>query len=225
MKKYFYCTLILAFMLGAQSTFAQKDAEKSDPKATALLNKLKKQYNSYKTVQADFMIETEVPEKPKDTKKGQLFQAGKKYRMVLPELTSFSDAKTVWTYIKKNKEIQVTNYGDKESTPFISPQELLTIYERKDHLYAISGDAVIQGKNCTEIEFKPVSSKLDYFKIRLSVDKKTMQLLQAKVFYKDGVRYTLRMTKFTPNQTLDNKYFTYRASDFPGIPVEDLRID
>ena len=61
-------------MLGAQSTFAQKGTEKSDPKATALLNKLKKQYNSYKTVQADFMIETEVPEKPKDTKKDNFFK-------------------------------------------------------------------------------------------------------------------------------------------------------
>lgn len=212
-------------MLGVQLTFAQKDAEKSDPKATALLNKLKKQYNSYKTVQADFIIETEVPEKPKDTKKGQLFQDGKKYRIVMPELTSFSDAKTVWTYLKKNKEIQMTNYGDKENTAFLSPQELLSIYERKDHLYAISGETVVQGKKCKEIEFKPISPRVDYFKIRLSIDEKNLRVVQTKVFYKDGVRYSLIVSKFTPNQTLDNKYFTYRASDFPGIPVEDLRID
>lgn len=225
MKTYILTILISGLSLYCVTANAQGSVEKSDPKATALLNKLKNQYNSYKSIQADFSIETEVPEKPKDTKKGQLIQSGKKYRMTLPELTSFSDAKTVWTYIRKNKEIQITNFGDKESTPFISPQELINIYNRKDHIYAISGEADILGKKCTEIEFKPVSSRVDYFKIRLSVDKKNMQIVQAKVFYRDGVRYTLTMSKFTANKAVDPKNFTYSASEFPGIAVEDLRID
>lgn len=225
MKSFFIKFLILCFSFSVLQLNAQNNVEKSDPKATSLLNKLKNQYNSYKTIQADFSVVTEVPEKPKDTKKGQLVQSGKKYRMTLPELVSFSDTKTVWTYIKKNKEIQITNYGEKESSPFISPQEIINIYNRKDHVYGISGEADIAGKKCTEIEFKPVSSRVDYFKIRLSIDKKNMQIVQAKVFYRDGVRYTLTMSKFTTNKAVDNKNFTFSSSEFPGIPVEDLRID
>jgi outer membrane lipoprotein-sorting protein len=219
MKKAIF--LLLSFTI-CFANFAQKTA---DPKATQLLNKVKKEYNSYKTIKADFSIEIEVPDKGKTVNKGQLFQAGKKYKIVLPELTSFSDAKTVWTYIKKNKEIQITNFGEKENTPFISPQELISIYERKDQEYAITGESVINNIKTTEIEFKPKNERTDYFKIRLNIDANTSQILQAKVFYKDGTRYTMIMNKVVVNKPIDPSVFVYYAKDWTGIPVEDLRID
>ncbi len=222
--KYFACFLFISVLFNFDLT-AQSVKEKSDPKATALLNKLKKQYSSFKTMQADFSIELEVPEKPKQVNKGSLLQSGKKYRITLPDLTSFSDAKTVWTYLKKNKEIQITNYGEKESTPFISPQELISIYEKKDLLYSITGETKIEGIKCTEIEFKPTNSRTDYFKIRLTIDTKNSQIRSAKVFYKDGSRYTLNITRVQTNQPIPDSKYTYNAKEWAGTPTEDLRID
>ena len=90
--KYFACFLFISVLFNFDLT-AQSVKEKSDPSATALLNKLKKQYSSFKTMQADFSIELEVPEKPKQVNKASLFQSGKKYSITLPDLTSFSNAK------------------------------------------------------------------------------------------------------------------------------------
>lgn len=220
-----FTILVFLLLIFSLDLDAQSQAEKSDPKATAVLNKLKKQYSGYKSFQADFSIELEVPEKPKQVNKGSLLQYGKKYRMTLPDLTSFSDAKTVWTYLKKNKEIQITNYGEKESTPFISPQELISIYEKKDLLYSITGETKIEGTKCTEIEFKPTIARTDYFKIRLTIDTKSNQIRSAKVFYKDGSRYTLNITRVQTNQPIPDSKFTYNAKEWVGIPIEDLRID
>lgn len=222
--KYFACFLFISVLFNFNLK-AQSVKEKSDPKATALLNKLKKQYSSFKSMQADFSIELEVPEKPKQVNKGSLIQSGKKYRITLPDLTSFSDAKTVWTYLKKSKEIQITNYGEKENTPFISPQELISIYEKKDLLYGISGETNIEGTKCTEVEFKPTSSRTDYFKIRLTIDTKNSQVRSAKVFYKDGTRYTLTINKVQTNQVIPDSKFIYNSKEWVGIPIEDLRID
>lgn len=225
MKYYHFFILQMLISIQISGLTAQPSEGKSDPKATTILNKLKKQYSSYKTVKADFSMVLEVPERPNTNSKGQLFQQGQKYRISLPELTSFSDSKSVWTYLKKNKEIQLTNAGDKESSSFISPQELISMYEKKDMVYAIAGETTINNKKCTEIEFKPVSNKTDYFKIKMAIDTKAAQLVQAKVFYKDGSRYTFVINKLLINKPLDSKLFIYSSSEWPGLHVEDLRLD
>lgn len=200
-------------------------AESSDPKAKTLLDKVKKQYNSYKTVQADFSIETESGDHKKTSEKGQMIQSAKKYRVSLASLTSFSDGKTVWTYIKKNKEIQVNNAGNKENAAFVSPQELINIYQNNDFIYAITNESNLGNTPVTEIEFKPTTKRTDYFKIRLQINKKTLQITEAIAFYKDGTRQTIKITKVQTNTSVPASTFTYDPKEWPGVRVEDLRVD
>ncbi|HMG16754.1 MAG TPA: outer membrane lipoprotein carrier protein LolA [Saprospiraceae bacterium] len=205
------------------SLFSQ--AESSDPKAKVLLDKVKKQFTGYKTVQIDFSIETESGEHKKSSEKGQLIQSGKNYRVALNSLTSFSDGKSVWTYLKKNKEIQVTNAGSKEVAPFVSPQEMINIYQNKEFIYAITNESKQANGTITEIEFKPTTKRTDYFKIRLQVNNKTLQITEAIAFYKDGTRQTIKISKLTNNPSVPASTFTYDAKEWPGIHVEDLRVD
>ena len=200
-------------------------AESSDPKAKALLDKVKKQFTSYKTVQIDFSIETESGEHKKTSEKGQLIQSGKNYRVALSSLTSFSDGKSVWTYLKKNTEIQVTNAGSKESAPFVSPQELINIYQNKDFIYAITNESKQANATITEIEFKPTAKRTDYFKIRLQINNKTLQITEAIAFYKDGTRQTIKINKLTNNPVVPANSFKYDPKEWPGIHVEDVRVD
>ena len=99
---------ILLFLLTVASTavFAQKlpvaKKEISDPEAKAVLEKMRKKYEAYSILEADFSLEIEVPQQPKQTQKGVLTQQGEKYRLKFNERTLVSDGKSVWLHIPKS---------------------------------------------------------------------------------------------------------------------------
>ena len=216
---------LFIFLIVAGFSFNSIAQEVSDPNAKVILDKLKKKYNSYKTLEMDFTIITEPAEKKKTTEKGHLYQSGKKYRLTVPQLTSFSDGKSTWTYLKKNKEIQITAAGKKGGYGIMSPQDLISIYENKEFIYAITGENTKAGVSYAEIEFKPTGKRADYSKIRLVINKKTYQISEAIAFYKDGSRYSIQLGNVTTNKPLAASLFTYDPKEFPGVKVEDLRID
>ena len=48
---------------------------------------------------------------------------------------------------------------------------------------------------------------------------------QMKVFSKDGSRYTLKIIDIRANMNYTSDVFAFDESKYPGIHVEDLRID
>jgi len=49
--------------------------------------------------------------------------------------------------------------------------------------------------------------------------------MRIKAFAVDGARYTMDVKKFKPNLAYKNSDFIFNAKNYPGIHVEDLRID
>jgi outer membrane lipoprotein-sorting protein len=126
--------------------------------------------------------------------------------------------------LPKNKEVQINNAADaNDDESLMSPQSIFRIYLRKDFIYAITNEYA-QGKRIVqEIEFKPTDKYSEYSKLRLTLDKKTQEFIEFKAFGKDGSRYTLVMTKLTPNLTLADASFTFNKANYPGYHIEDLR--
>lgn len=224
---------MLAILLTVVSTaiFAQKKpvatkSEVSDPEAKAVLEKMRKKYEAYGTLEADFSLEIEVPQQPSQTQKGTLTQQAEKYRLKFNDRTMVSDGKSVWLHIPKNKQVQINDVDEDGGDGGISsPQDLLKAYAWKDYVYAITNEFSENGRVVQQIEFKPISKANDYSKVRLSLDKKTLEILSIKSFGKDGSRYTLTVNKLTPNKTVPASTFTFAKSECPDCKFEDLRLD
>ncbi len=224
---------MLAIFLTVVSTaiFAQKKpvatkSEVSDPEAKAVLEKMRKKYEAYSTLEADFSLEIEAPQQPSQTQKGTLTQQAEKYRLKFNDRTMVSDGKSVWLHIPKNKQVQINDVDEDGGDGGISsPQDLLKAYAWKDYVYAITNEFSENGRIVQQIEFKPISKANDYSKVRLSLDKKTLEILSIKSFGKDGSRYTLTVNKLTPNKTVSASTFTFAKSECPDCKFEDLRLD
>jgi outer membrane lipoprotein carrier protein len=224
---------MLAIFLTVVSTaiFAQKKpvatkSEVSDPEAKAVLEKMRKKYEAYSTLEADFSLEIEVPQQPSQTQKGTLTQQAEKYRLKFNDRTMVSDGKSVWLHIPKNKQVQINDVDEDGGDGGISsPQDLLKAYAWKDYVYAITNEFSENGRIVQQIEFKPISKANDYSKVRLSLDKKTLEILSIKSFGKDGSRYTLTVNKLTPNKTVPASTFTFTKSECPDCKFEDLRLN
>jgi outer membrane lipoprotein carrier protein len=221
--------LMLPFFLvfiGFQA-FAQATAKTAgaDAQAKTLLDKVKKQYDGYKSLETDFSLVIEFPEQEKETKKGKIYQAGDKYRVTTKEQTIIGDGKTVWFYTRKNNECQINDATvTKGMGGVVSPKELIRMYEKGDYAYALAGEATENGVMCKGIEFKPVNKSSEFTKLRLAIDKKTNQMVSMRTFSKDGSRYTFLVSKSVVNKSINKSFFVFDKAQFPGVHLEDLRM-
>jgi outer membrane lipoprotein carrier protein len=204
---------------------AAAPAEKSDPAAKRVLDKIRKKYEGYKTVEAAFSLTIELPGQPKEVQKGSVGQDGSKFRLEMDQQTIVSDGKTTWVYLKKNNEVQVNDADPAGSeNTFLTPKELLRRYQKGDFVYAITDKTTENGRLLTQIEFKPKDRKSEYSKLRVSIDEKAGTIESIRAFAKDGARYTFNITKLAPNKRFAADHFSFDAKKYPGVRVEDLRM-
>lgn len=224
MRKSLFLSFTLAFV--ATVLFAQKPApaEKSDPEAKKVLDRVRKKYEGYKTLEAAFNLEIEVPGQDKEIQKGTIAQQSEKFRLDMAPQTIAGDGKTTWVYLKSSNEIQINDTDPDSDNGFLTPRDLLRRYEKGDFLYAIVDKISEKGRVLTQIEFKPKDKKSEYSKLRVSIDEKTSSFVSIKAFAKDGSRYNFVITKFSPNKTFSPDYFQLDPKNFPGAHVEDLRM-
>ena len=197
----------------------------NDPKAKVILDKLKKQYDTFKTMEVNFEMEYEMPGKPSYMHKGFVIQDGKKYQLKLDDQEIYTDAKTTWVYLKKNKEVQISDYEEEDAAEIMSPKQMLSLYERGDFIYAIQQEKKVLGSIYTDIEFKPVNKKADFTKMRLTVDKNTNKMISLRVFSRDGSKYTLKIIDIKSNKKYDPAIFSFNPKAVTGVHIEDLRMN
>ena len=208
------------------SAFAQKDVD-----AKKILNQVSRKYRSYDVVKTDFTFTFENQQSgTKDSQTGTLVSRSKanKYKVTIynPQDKStvdqeiISDGKSQWTYIKKDKEVELSNVDN--SSDALNQAQLFTIYE-KGYKYVYNGDEKVDGKLCQVIDLTPEDAKKSFFKVRLSIDKAKKQIYSAMIFDKNGSRYNYVIRTFTPNVKVPDSTFTFDKKDHPGVEVVDLR--
>lgn len=219
----FAIMLWLAAGLSAQNNQYTSAAD-SDPEAKAILDKLRKKYDAYQSLEAQFRLEIALPEQPAETQTGTLARDGDKYRMELANYGAISDGTAVWILMHNNKEVQINDMPEADApTSILSPEAMLNFYDRGEYAYYLMTEMMENGKLIQQIEFKPLDRYSDYTKLRLTLDKRKTEVVRIKVFSKDGSNYTLWLDQLKPNKSFAGNYFTFDKSQYPDYYVEDLR--
>ncbi|HRD82695.1 MAG: outer membrane lipoprotein carrier protein LolA [Saprospiraceae bacterium] len=199
-------------------------AQESDPQAKAVLDKLKKKYQGYQSLELAFTLEIELPDQKKEVQQGKIAKQGKKYRVDLASQSVICDGTALWLVLHNNKEVQINNLPDPSTDEnILSPEALFSFYDKGKFVYSLVNEATVAGKVVQEIEFKPLDKGSEYAKFRLTVDKAAVTVVSMKAFGKDASRYTVKMGALTPNKTFAADFFSFSKSKFPGYRVEDLR--
>ncbi|SDE29429.1 Outer membrane lipoprotein-sorting protein [Mucilaginibacter pineti] len=209
------------------AAFAQKDAQ-----AKAILSQVSQKYKSYDAIKTDFSFTLDNPQAGvKETQTGTLISKAKagKYKVTLYSSAAakdvdkeiISDGKTQWTYLKKDKEVQVGDAA-KGGEGINNPSQIFTIYEH-GYKYLYTGEQKIAGKAYQVIDLTPEDAKQNIFKVRLLVDKVKKQIYSALLFDKNGNKYNYTVKSFTPNAPVTDNVFAWDAKGHPGVEVVDLR--
>ena len=121
-------------------------------------------------------------------------------------------------------ENNINNREENEDLLISSPTDLLDFYQKDDFIYAFYDELVVDGRIITMIDFKPVDDEQEFFKIRLSVDKKQNLPAGAKLFYRDGTRIEVVFKQVSNQSQFSDSDFVLTKEDVDsGVEFIDLR--
>jgi outer membrane lipoprotein-sorting protein len=157
--------MIAVLVVFTFSGFAQ-----NDKKATAILDEVSTKTKLFKTIKIDFTYAMDnAKEKIHDKFKGTLLSKGDKYKLTAAGQDVISDGKTMWTYLKEAKEVQINNAGEDDDS--FTPTKLLSGYG-KDY----KSKFIEEKGNDQVIELYPLKKGKTFTKVQLNIYKSKKQI-------------------------------------------------
>lgn len=209
-------------LLMISGLFFSVAAQAQNTRAKAILDKVSARFKSAKTMKANFGLTiNDAGGKARSTKKGTFLMKGNKYKIDLGAQQIICDARSVWTYMPANKEVQVSTYNPEEQT--ISPAKLFSGSYEKDYQYSYSGQKTISGKKVDVITLRPNGSNRSFSKVLLYVDPTASMITGGQIYEKNGGSYSYSISNVKTNTTVSDNEFTFNSAAHPGVEVIDLR--
>ncbi|OWP62368.1 cell envelope biogenesis protein LolA [Hymenobacter amundsenii] len=214
MKKY------LALLALSVSVTSVASAQQ-DPKAGKILDQMSAKYQAMKAFKATFTqtLENDAA-KVKENLTGDITVSGQKFRLKMSGQEVINNGQTMWTYMKSENEVNVSDYEPDEEE--VSPSQIYTLY-KKGYKYTYAGEAKEGGQTVDIIELAPEDRSNPVYKVRLKVDRNDKTVKSWQMYKKNGNRYTYRISKFQPNAPVDATTFNFDKSKYKGVKVIDLR--
>jgi outer membrane lipoprotein-sorting protein len=221
--------IIFLLLIGSITTtlFAQKDEKDlnpKDPKAKAILDKMSEKHKSYSsiTLQFEYKLENKA-EGINETQNGKGVLKGNKYRLELGGQEVICNGKTVWTYLKDAKEVQIGEVvdDDEAANSFMNPKNFFSLYE-KGFKYVKDKDVKTGNKEMFAIKLYPEKpGSKPFHTVMLYVDKMDYSLHSMEVKMKDGNLFTYLITSIEPNKVYAESHFNFITPK--GVEEIDLR--
>lgn len=214
MKKLFSALLLTVLICAVLPSHAQ------DAKAKSILDKVSTKMKSAKTLKANFSLSMKNAKGAiMQTISGTFMMKGIRYHINAGSQEIICDGKSVWTYLKKNNEVQVSSFDPSEQT--ISPSKLFSGSYEKEYRYTYKGAKSVGGKNVDVIQLTPKASK-SFKSVDLYVDN-SGNIAGGNIYENNGGAYTYTISGITPNASIADAQFTFDAKSHPGVDVTDLR--
>ncbi|MDN5200614.1 outer membrane lipoprotein carrier protein LolA [Fulvivirgaceae bacterium BMA10] len=214
MKRILVFVLVICGMTNI--ALAQQDA-----RAKGVLDAMSKKYQSIPSFKAKFSQILENDEESINEEfSGEITIKGQMFKLVMGEQEIFNNGTTQWTYLKEVNEVNIDTYEPEDGE--INPTNIYNAY-KEGYKYVYLEDQQEKGRSLAIIDLIPEDKSLQFFKIRMKIDKGDNSLKSWRMFDKNGNRYEYRITAFDSKFTASNNYFEFNPAKYPGVEVIDLR--
>jgi len=112
--------------MGMASAQTMTDASDIDPAAKKILDRMKKEYDTYTSMEVEFDLVMDLPGQDAETQKGKVIQQGEMFMVDMTDRAITSNGDIIWLHIKKNNEVQINDADmDDDETNMLSPKDML----------------------------------------------------------------------------------------------------
>ncbi len=211
--------VLFLFCLLTLSVSAQDSKEIKDAKSQGILDKLSTKMKGLKSFYIEFSANIKnLSSGTNETSAGKGWVKDKKFCASYGDNTIISNGIKTWTVVKEEKSVYESdaNEDDKES---INPKKLLTIWET-GFKNKYEKEETLNGETVHVIYLYPKApGKAEYHTIILYISKSTNDMKKAILKSKDGTIMTYSLTKFSPNETIEDTKFVFDSKKYPGYTV------
>lgn len=191
-----------------------------DAKAKAVLEKLSNKMKNMSSMKANFtFLAKNAAGKVQANEKGSLMLKGDKFHVTMANQEMITDGNTMWTIMKKNKEVQVSDYNPSEVT--VSPTKLFNGAYEKDYNYTYAGQRTVNGKKVDIVYLTPKANK-SFNSVTILVDQSGM-VSSGTVEERNGNSYAYTLSGVQPNGASSDANYTFNARAYSGMEIIDLR--
>jgi len=220
-KRFILCASFFAFSF-LFCAYGQQD----DPRSKKIIDDMTAKFKTYPTVSMNFsVIVTQLQNKSETKLEGKLWIKSNKFKLEIPEYVYYFDGSKLYQYMPDVNEVNIMKPDpaeDNEEFQLFNPQTYFNL-SSKSFKSNLVRESIHDRRNVYEIDLYPIQLKTArYSRIRIMVEKSTLQLVYLKAFLNDGTHYEL---SFKPYQTLPamrDSFFTFNKSEHPNVEVIDL---
>lgn len=207
--------LLACLLFGIRVTSRAQDA-------VSILDKAAGAYENSNGISASFTLNTRSDvQKVSESFEGTIHMKGDKFTLVTPDMTTWFDGTTQWSYVERNEEVNVSTPTGEE-LQFTNPALLLRMYKKGFTPKYIGESTASSGKSAYDIELTP-KKKGDILKVELQIEKSSNFPAKIKVEAKDGISSTIHISHLKTGVNQPDDFFVFKESDYPDAEVIDLR--
>jgi outer membrane lipoprotein carrier protein len=190
-----------------------------DPAAVKVLDQFSAQARAAPSVSMTFSLLTvDAIENRRDTIEGSLILSGNKYRLTLPESTTWFNGTDTWNYMPSVKEVTITRPEAGDNSFFSKPSLLYSMHREgyKPRMVEEKATEYI-------IDLYPEDISTDMIRIRLIIARPSLTLKSAEYKTRNGVTMTLKAKDYSLKLRPDGQFFVFDPSKIKGIEIIDMR--
>ncbi len=212
-----YWSIVVGFLLlmgGVNQGLAQN--------ASSILEKCVQTYESSNGIRAHFTLHTSLPQqRTGESFEGTIQMKGDKFKLETPDMTTWYNGKTQWSYVERNEEVNVTT-PDGEELQYTNPAVILRLY-KKGFKAAYKGTSTTrQAKAAYDITLTP-SGKSNIREVTLQVEKQTSVPASITLSDKKGATYRIEISQWKSDANLSDSLFSFPEKEYPNAEIIDLR--
>ncbi|MCL2414474.1 MAG: outer membrane lipoprotein carrier protein LolA [Bacteroidales bacterium] len=234
MKKYLSLSILIVFTVSAFSQTRLERREQrtggvvrtergiDDPAAHAILNSVRRNLQSFRSLKFDFTLITENQmERTRNTiGNGTILMRGDSYNLNFLEMTTISDGRTIWNFNAETNEVYISqsNPNDLET---MNPLVMINTYE--DHFRSILIREELENNVLVAvIDLRPFEAR-NFHRVRVIANLENNTLVRTEIHDRDGTNLIFRMDRMQTNVPAPNSEFRFDVSRHPGVEIVDLR--
>ena len=151
---------------------------------------------------------------------GEIIMKNNKFVLKTPDMMTWFDGTTQWTYMPRNKEVNVITPTGSDLR-LLNPMLLLQDYKKEFNVSYIGESTSANAKIAYDIALVP-KKKDDIEKIEVQIEKNTSLPAKVVVIMRNDVRSTVTIKDIKASNPSDH-LFTFPTADYPDAEIIDLR--
>lgn len=206
---------LLIIMLGLIPAGAQNRNE-----AKKVLDATATAFKKQGGIEANFKADQFEHGNLKGSVSGTMHIEGNKFQLTTPDMITWYNGETQWSYVKANEEVNVSVPTAAEQQ-HINPYAFLNIY-KKGYDYSMK-ETTLRGKSCYEVTLKAQNKNNELRTLIIDIEKATYAPMCIRMQQRNKNWVRISVLHYTGNHQFKPEYFEFNQKDYPKAEIIDLR--